>query len=83
MEKFKNEEFIVKQAPDDADTLIVTMAIEIASSNQVVIVGEGIELFVLLTALAPPESNIYFVKPGKGKTDRKVYYSQSSITRRT
>lgn len=41
------------------------------------IVGEDIDLLVLLIALAPQERNIYFLKPGKGKAERKIYCSRT------
>lgn len=48
-ERFQNEGFEVRQAQDDADTL------EFSPSANVIIVGEDIDLLVLLTALAPQE----------------------------
>lgn len=74
-ERFQNQGVEVKQAQDDADTLIVTTAIELSLTAQVVIVGEDIDLLVLLTALAPQERNIYFMKSGTGKIERKIYSS--------
>ena len=31
------------------------------------------DLVVLLIALAPPDSNIYFLKPGRGKVEAKLF----------
>lgn len=39
--------------------------------------GEDVDLMVLLTALTPSRKTIYFLKPGKGKTERKIYSSAS------
>ncbi|KMQ84206.1 hypothetical protein RF55_18200 [Lasius niger] len=51
--KFEDSNFTVKQATEDADTLIVNTAISMSSSfDSVFIIGEDIDLLVLLTALA-------------------------------
>jgi len=73
--KLKSENFIVKQAVEDADTLIVQSTIEIANSAEcVVMVGENTDLLVLLSALTPLNcSNIYLLKLGKGKSKPLCY----------
>jgi len=78
-EKLENENFIVKQAIEDADTLIVRSSIEIANSAEcVIMVGEDTDLLVLLTALSPSScTNIYFLKPGKGKLDNLCYSAEN------
>lgn len=43
--------YIIKQANDDADTVIVNEAIKRAQSQSVVVVGQDIDLLVLLIAL--------------------------------
>ena len=79
--KFEEAHFQVKQATEDADTLIVTTALEMSSLyNSVYIVGEDIDLLVLLTALGHDYNNIYFRKPGKGKVSEKIYTSRSYTT---
>jgi len=74
-EKLESENFIVKQAVEDADTLIVQSTIEIANSAEcVVMVGKDTDLLVLLSAPTPSiRSNIYFLKPGKGKSNPLCY----------
>lgn len=76
--RFEASNFTVQQAAEDADTMIVRTAINMASSfDSVFIVGEDIDLLVLLTALARAHPNVYFLKPGKGKTAQVVFSSQS------
>lgn len=70
--------FRVEQAVEDANTLIVNTAIQMSSSfESVFIVGEDIDLLVLLTRLASQHANIFFRKPGKGRTPEKIYTSRS------
>jgi len=68
----------VNQALDDADTLIVNTAIDLSLTNEtVVIVGEDIDLLIILTGLAPTTNNIFFMKPGKGTIERRIYSTNS------
>nr|XP_018912069.1 PREDICTED: uncharacterized protein LOC109040547 [Bemisia tabaci] len=69
----------VLQAVEDADTLIVNKAIEkaLVTENLVFIVGEDIDLFVLLAFHSKNIQNVFFMKPGKGKMPRKVYNRDS------
>lgn len=47
--------------------MIVSTAIEILRPNEVVnVVGENVDLIVLLTALTPPNVKVNFFKPAKG-----------------
>lgn len=66
--------FIVKQAVKD-DTLIVRSTIELIKSKEcVVMVGENIDFLVLLSALASTScTNIYFLRPGKEKSNHCIY----------
>ncbi|GBL83316.1 hypothetical protein AVEN_110639-1 [Araneus ventricosus] len=60
-------------ATGDADTYIVISVLEKSNfSSQ----GKDVDLVVLLIALAPPESNIYFMKPGKGKVEAKLFFTR-------
>ena len=68
----------VKQAPGDADTLIVNTAIDLSrqchgSNEPVVIIGEDTDLLVLLVALTDSTTNIFMMKPGKDTKQDKVY----------
>lgn len=65
----------MKQAVEDADTLIVRSAIELSNNTEcVVMVGEDIDFLVLLSALVSSScANIYYFKPEKGKSDHVCY----------
>ncbi|GBN86093.1 hypothetical protein AVEN_212151-1 [Araneus ventricosus] len=67
--KFQNEDFVVKQAEEYADYLIIKSALEIEKRSQcVVVVGEEIDLLIIIAA--PTNSkNFFFLKPGKGKAE--------------
>lgn len=68
-----------KNAVDDADTLIAATAINKSlDGGNIVIIGEDIDLLVLLTALAPIQQDILFVKPSHGKTETRIYSSKDS-----
>jgi len=67
----------VKQAEDDADVLIIETALEQININKSIVVGEDIDLLVLLIARTPAEKEIYFLKPGKAKVKTTIYSSKS------
>ncbi|XP_071574804.1 uncharacterized protein [Temnothorax nylanderi] len=77
--KFQNAGHSVKQHEEDADTLIVSTALEMASDYEsVVIVGEDIDLLIILTGIAnETQNNVYFMKPGKRKSAKCLYSSTS------
>jgi len=53
--KFEKSNITANQALDDIDTLIVNTAIDLSMTNEiVVIVGEDIDLLIILTGLAWP-----------------------------
>ncbi|GBN02923.1 hypothetical protein AVEN_106794-1 [Araneus ventricosus] len=69
----------VQQAIEDADLTIVNTDISVAPQYDYArVVGEGIDLLVLLTALASTHSNVFFQKCGRGKTPDS-YYSTTSF----
>ncbi|GBN91267.1 hypothetical protein AVEN_169006-1 [Araneus ventricosus] len=73
--KFQNEDFVVKQAEEYADYLIIKSALEIEKRSQcVVVVGEDIDLLVIIAASTNSE-NIFFLKPGRDKTEDALYCS--------
>lgn len=45
--------------------------------DSAIIVGEDVDLLVLLTALGAACQNVYFLKPGKGKILQRLYSSHS------
>jgi len=76
--KFEKSNITVNQASDDADTFIVNIAIDLSMTYEiVVIVGENIDLLVILTGMAPTTNNIFFIKPGIGTVERRIYSSDS------
>lgn len=71
-EKFLTSGILVHQAEDDADLLIVNTAIRNTDDNiQVVVIGEDIDLLILLLTLSPPKNTIIFEKPGRGKIETR------------
>lgn len=78
-EKFKAVNVYVKQAKDDADVLIVETALMIAKTNKnaTVIVGEDVDLLVIMVARTPADLEIFFRKRGKGKVEQNIYSSTS------
>jgi hypothetical protein len=78
-EKFKAVNICVKQAKDDTDFMIVETALTISKTNKnaTVIVGEDIDILVIMTARTPPNLEIFFLKPEKGKVEQKIYSSSS------
>nr|XP_036231797.1 uncharacterized protein LOC118683407 [Bactrocera oleae] len=80
-EQLTAENISVKQANNDADVLIVETAIELFNMTSVtIVVGEDVDLLVLLTARTPTEQIIYFFKPGKAQHQCEVYSSKSLST---
>ncbi|GBN12247.1 hypothetical protein AVEN_262782-1 [Araneus ventricosus] len=73
--KFQNEDFVVKQAEEYADYLIIKSALEIEKRSQcVMVVGEDIDFLVIIAASTNSE-NVFFLKPGRGKTEDALYYA--------
>lgn len=68
----------VNQAHEDADRLIVETAIAKAQKcDAVVLVGEDVDLLVLMTGLGQQYKNLFFLKPGRGGAN-DVCYSTAS-----
>jgi len=58
--------------------LIINTAIDLSLSNEIVIVvGEDIDLLIILIGLATTTNKIFLVTPGKGKIDRSIYSKES------
>ncbi|CAG9820117.1 unnamed protein product [Phaedon cochleariae] len=64
------------QAESDADVLIVDTAVKISETAAVGIVGENVDLIVLLMAEADAHNEIIFIKPGRGETRDSLFSSQ-------
>ncbi|KAJ8865980.1 hypothetical protein PR048_033504 [Dryococelus australis] len=64
----------VSTATGDIDGSIVRRGLnKVTSHSSVVVIGEDVDLIVLLTALTPPGRKVYFMKPGRGNIEDKVY----------
>ena len=67
-----------RQAPEDADCLIVRTAMEKSEKYEhVIIAGEDIDLLVLLNGLEPFKQNVFFQKSGRGGTGCEQFSSRS------
>ncbi|KAE9528592.1 hypothetical protein AGLY_012167 [Aphis glycines] len=75
--KFRLNNFIVKQATDNADVLIIKTAINEAMNNITTVVGDDVDLFVILTAHSLATQEIFFLKPNKKNVEKKLYSSRS------
>ncbi|GBM81066.1 hypothetical protein AVEN_100534-1 [Araneus ventricosus] len=73
-QKMTSKGIETRVAKGDADTYIVRCGLEKAISHPTVaIIGEDVDLIMILIALAPAESDTYFMKPGKGKVEAKIF----------
>ncbi|GBN57077.1 hypothetical protein AVEN_244561-1 [Araneus ventricosus] len=73
-QKMTSKGIETRVAKGDADTYIVRCGLEKATSHPTVaIIGEDVDLMMILIVLAPAESDIYFMKPGKGKFEAKIF----------
>ncbi|GBM64405.1 hypothetical protein AVEN_135128-1 [Araneus ventricosus] len=75
-DKFNAIGISVKKAENYADVLVVKTALMISKTqhNSTVIVGEDIDLLIILI---PSNLEIFLHKPGKGKMEQKIYSSSS------
>ncbi|GBM96536.1 hypothetical protein AVEN_16019-1, partial [Araneus ventricosus] len=74
---FPEEGFVVKQAQEVADYLIIKSSLEIEKRSQcVVVVGEDRDLLVIIKLFTNSE-NIFFLKPGRGETGDALYCATS------
>ena len=81
--KLKEKNHGVEQADDDADTLIVETAIEIAASKTVVVIDTEVDLLALLVAKTPVSSrDIFFMKAAAGKVPSQYYPVRAIHTER-
>lgn len=74
--KLENNGIKTLQAESDADVLIVDTAVEMSETTSVGIVGEDVDLIVLLMAKADAHKDIIFIKPGRGKIRDSFFSSQ-------
>lgn len=72
------ENIAVKLAANDADVFIIETAIEkFNATNTTIVVGEDVDLLVLLTARIPMDKIIYLLKPGRAQQRTEIYFSKS------
>ena len=64
-----------KMAKGDADVLIVSTAVEhlTRTTQKTVVVGNDVDLLVLILAHTPENQNLYYFKPGKGNVGNETY----------
>lgn len=63
---------IIEEAVEDADKLIVDTALGLSKEHSsVMIVGEDVDLLVLLTALGPNHTNIFYESQVEGIFEKK------------
>lgn len=74
--KLQEKGIHVLQATDDADVLIVKTAVEQFTYDSVTVVGEDVDLAVLLIASTPPTQVIVMLKPGRGQTNTMALSTQ-------
>lgn len=73
-DRLRKEGFLVEQAVEDADTLIINTAIGISDNYEsVYVVGEDVDLLVILSQIAKQKKNIYLLKPSRGNIEQKIY----------
>lgn len=78
--RFSSAGITCKQAKEDADTLIVNTALELSPTNEtVIIVGEDIDLLVILIGLCK-YANVFFLKPGKNKVSAAIFSPTDALS---
>ena len=75
-EEFEKEKCSAVVAEEDANFLIVSTAEKCIVSGTTWIIGEDIDLLVILIQHAPINT-VYFLKPGKGNVYDCIYNSNS------
>ena len=72
MKEMSRSGYVVHQSTGDADSLIVSTALNISHDKKVV-VGTDVDLLILLVQLGQLHTKLFFFKMGSGKEDSKVY----------
>lgn len=77
--KLQSQGYLCKQAAEDADADIINTSIQMAEGDNemVIVVGQDIDLLVLLNQLNSNNHNIYLQKVGSGNTKDLFYTSNS------
>lgn len=81
MKKLQDRGIQVRQSVEDADHLIIATALDkVGHSDTVIVVGEDIDLLVILTGIEDcRKESVFFMKPGKGKIGKRLYSSNAFI----
>lgn len=77
-ERFEGTDFETRVAKEDADLLIVETALEESvkpENDNVIIIGQDVDLLVILHELGFQKNNVYFKKIGDTKNPDKIYSS--------
>lgn len=79
MKRLQSQGFFCKQVEEDADADIIKTSIEVArdTNKTVIVVGQDIDLLVLLNQLNSNNHDIYFLKPGSGNGKNLFFTSNS------
>lgn len=79
MKRLQSRGFSCNQVEEDADADIIETAIKVAMSTNktVIVVGQDIDLLVLLNQLNSCNHDIYFLKPGSGNVKDLFFTSHS------
>ncbi|GBM35150.1 hypothetical protein AVEN_140751-1 [Araneus ventricosus] len=83
IKKFADENITVEQVVEDAEATIVSKAVEgVRQSDCVFIVGEDMDLPVILTTLAPDNNLLFLMKPGKKQRLSSIQQHTSKCQRK-
>lgn len=83
--KFDAAIFMVKQATEDAYTLIVTMTTILCIFDSIIVVGKYVDLIIIFTSSCT-RSNLYtrkpyIIEPGKGQILQQIYSTEIILAR--
>lgn len=79
LQKLATANIAAKQARDDADVLIIETALEISHANTAVVVGEDVDLLVLLIARASSHQRFFFLNQAKEMFRQKYILLIASV----
>ena len=75
--ELQNAGFETKIAEEDADSLIIEKVANLTAVNNIIIVGDDVDLNVLLTQLIPSTKNMFLLEKGKGRYVDQWYSNNS------
>ncbi|GBL85162.1 hypothetical protein AVEN_221368-1 [Araneus ventricosus] len=74
--KLENEGFLIEQATENVNHLIVTSRIVADEEHKCAVLGEDIDLLVILTVLASPSANIFSLENRERKLTKQSVLCQ-------